>query len=204
MTEHRTGTDRRRLSARGRLLLTTAAILILLPCLGLGGSVAYLRARRASLLSRWQSLGAVPGGGVDILTADLNVVYVAATTGKLYRCEHRGPTAARNCWDEVQEPLTVDDEATFDRRLFQGQVVPPAGTVVDSLDVTIWRAEDAFETRYVLLEDSTVWKWEYDVGGYWTFTILVVGPAVGLVLAVVVAVVVWARSGVRAKRRRKH
>ena len=203
MTEHEKVTPRRRLSARARRLLTTAAILILLPCLGLGGSVAFLRARQAGMLTRWRSLGAVPGGGVEILTADIGVVYVAAATGKLYGCKHRGRPAAGDCWYEAQEPLTIDDKANFDTRVFQGEVVAPSGTVVDSLDVAIWRAEDTFETRYVLLEDGTVWKWEYDVGSYWSLTMLILGLAAGLVLAVVVVVVMWARAGMGAWRQRR-
>ena len=204
MTEDKKVTQRRRLSARARLLLITAAILLLLPCLGLGGGFAYLRVRKTGVLTRWRSLGAAPGGGVEILTADIGVVYVAAGTGKAYGCKHRGRTADRDCWHEAQEPLIVDDDTKFDVRLFEGEVVAPSGTVLDSLDVTIWRAEDVFETRYVLLEDGTVWKWEYDVGSYWSFTLLVLGLAAGLVVAVVVVVVMWARAGMGAWRRRRN
>ena len=184
-------------------LLATLVILAVLPCLGLVGSSVYLRARQAGALSRWRSLGAPPGGGVDIVTGDTNVVYVRASTGSVYSCEHRATRGAQDCWDTAQEPLRIDPKAKFDKSLYEGEVELPAETVVDSLDVAVWYAEDAFETRYVLLDDGTVWKWDYDVGAYWSLLILILGPLAGLVLGIGAAVALWAPVAVQALRRRR-
>ena len=193
----------KRPSQRVRLLLATGAILILLPCLGLVGSSVFLRARQAGALSRWRSLGAPPGSGVDIVTGDTHVVYVRASTGSVYACEHRATREAQDCWDTAQEPLRIDPKAKFDKSLYEGEVELPAETVVDSLNVAVWYAEDAFETRYVLLDDGTVWKWDYDVGAYWSLLILILGPLGGLLLGIGAAVALWAPVAVQALRRRR-
>ena len=199
--EQDNGRAKRRLSW-ARLLLATGAILVLLPCLGLVGSATYLKSWRAGSQSRWRSLGAPPDGGAEIVTGDRDVVYVRTATGSIYGCEHRSSSAPGNCWIEAEGPLSVDPEARFDRRLYKGEVEPPTGTVVDTLDVTVWYAEDAFETLYFLLEDGTVWKWDYDVGSYWTLVILFLGPLAGAAAGIAIAVVLWGVAGLRGLRRR--
>ncbi len=194
----------RRVSVPARLLLATAALCILLPCLGLLGSGAYLRARQTGTFSRWQSLGAPLDRAVDIVTGDPDVVYVRTATGTIYGCVHAEAYEPVNCWIEAQEPLLIDPEARFDQRLYAGEVKPPAGTVVDTLYVTVWYAEDAYETHYALLEDGTVWKWEYDVGGYWSLLILVLGPLAGLAAGIAGSVVLWVSVGLRSSRQRRN
>jgi hypothetical protein len=193
----------KRVSVPARLLLATAALCILLPCLGLLGSGAYLRARQAGAFSRWQSLGAPPGRAVNIVTGDLDVVYVRTAAGVIHGCVRAEAYEPVNCWGEAQEPLLIDPEARFDERLYAGEVKPPAGTVVDTLSVAVWYAEDAYETHYALLEDGTVWKWEYDTGGYWSLLILVLGPLAGLAAGIAVSVVLWVGVGLRSSRQRR-
>ena len=196
--------DRRRMRRKPwvRLLWATGVLLVTLPCLGLVGSSVYLKARQAGALSRWRSLGTLPARGVELETGDIAVVYVRTAAGSIYGCRHKGTREERDCWFEAQEPLEVDREATFDKRLYPREVEPPAGTVVDTLQVTVWRAEDAFETRYALLQDGTVYKWEYDVGSYWSLLILSFGPIAGLVSGVVVVAILWAGAGLRGLRSR--
>jgi len=68
--------------------------------------------------------------------------------------------------------------------------------VVDELDVTLWYADSAFETRYVLLEDGTVWKWEYDKGSGSLFA-CILGPLVGAAAGLLVAAALWIFVGRR-------
>jgi hypothetical protein len=89
--------------------------------------------------------------------------------------------------------LDLADRARFNVPLFEGQAPDPPGTVVGRLQVSVWYAEDAFEARYVLLDDGTVWRWEYDRGAYLTFTLLAAGPVAGALLACVSTTVVWVR-----------
>ena len=186
----------------GRLLIGTVVILVLLPCLGLMSSVVYSGLRRAGDLSRWQLLGRPPEGGVEIIAGDTGVVYVRSEVGKVYGCEH-SKSVADNCWHETQEPYDVDPKATYDSRLYQGDVEPPPGRVVDTLEVTVWQAEDAFETRYILLEDGMVWKREYDVGAYYSLSILILGPVAGLVIGIVAVFILWLGVGLRSLKQRQ-
>ena len=189
---------RRRPRRRAWLLYATYVILIVLPCLGLASSFVYLGAWRGGLLSRWRPLGTPPDGGVEFVTGDRGVIYVRSAAGTVYGCKHSGWKVAEACWHEAEEPVEVDRRATFDRRSYPQDVEPPAGTVVDALEVTLWRGGEAFETRYVILDDSTVWKWEYDQGAGRSLMILVPGSIVGGTLGVVVLAVLW----IRARRRR--
>ncbi len=203
MTEQEKDHHQPKRPPRRMRLLATGAVLILLPCLGLVGSSVYLQARQAGALSRWRSLGAPPGSGVDIVAATTKVVYVRSSTGQIYICNHRAARGAQDCWDEAEEPVPLDPDARPDMRVFEGNVEPPAGTVVDTLEVSLWYPEDAFETRYVLLGDGTVWKWEYDVGAYWSLLILILGPLGGFVLGIGAATALWAPVALRALRRRR-
>jgi len=176
-----------------RLLLATLALLILLPCLGVLGGAGFLGLRQSGAFSRWRSLGAPPGGGAEIITGDLEVVYVRAHNGAAYSCAYGEKPAPADCWRPAVEPFRVDPEATFGERVLEKDVPPPAGTVSDTLEVTAWYAEDAFEARFALLDDGTLWVWRYDVGSYLYLFILVVGLVVGGLVGVVGVVLLWAR-----------
>jgi len=184
---------RQRRSRGARLLLATVALLTLLPCLGLLVSAGYVRLRQVGAFSRWRALGAPPGGGVDILTGDLEVVYVRALGGTLYSCAYEEKPSAAGCWQPAPEPLRVDEWATFDRRVLDRDVRPPAGTVTDTLEVSAWYPEHAFEARFALLDNGTLWVWRYDVGSYLDLFILIVGLGIGTVLGMVAVAVLWVR-----------
>ncbi len=194
---------RRQLSPRARLLLATGAILVLVPSLGLVSSIAYIKARRAGLVSPWRAMGSPPGNAVEILTGDNGVVYVRTATGSVYGCEHSGWRVAEDCWHPAHEPLSIQRRAKIDTWVFEGQVRPPPGAVVDALDVTLWYGDAAFETRYRLLEDGTVWKWQYDVFPFWGLGAMLIGSIGGLVLGIVIVAVLWVRAGLRSMRQRR-
>lgn len=179
-----------------RLLLATGVILISLSCLGAMGGMAYYWAENAGITSTWQALGAPTEKGVDLVTGDLDLIYVRSANDRLYGCEHGGIRDPDSCWAEASEPLAVDPQVEFDNPLFQGSLAPPRGTVVDELDVTLWYADSAFETRYVLLEDGTVWKWEYDKGSGSLFA-CILGPLVGAAAGLLVAAALWIFVGRR-------
>jgi len=179
---------------RGRLVLATLALLTLLPCAGLLGGLGYLQLRRNGAFSRWRTLSAPPGGGVDILTGDLQDVYVRSASGAIYGCAYGKKPVAADCWEPATEPLPVDERADFVQRLFNREVRPPAGTVQDTLAVTVWYAEAAFESRFALLANGTVWVWEYGVNSYLSLFVLVVGLVAGAALGLVAVVVLLLRN----------
>jgi hypothetical protein len=187
-------------SSRGRLLLATVLLLLLLPCLGLGASAVFLKARNSGAFTRWRSIGSPPDPGVKLVSGDPQVIYVRTTSEKLYACRHKERGSAPSCWVPAQEPLDVDRRVTTEHMRFTGEVPLPPGQVVDTLNVARWYAEDAFETRYTLLADGSVWKWEYDVGGYWSLLTMAAGLLLGGVLGLVAALVIWL-SRVRHVRR---
>lgn len=187
--------EKRNRIAWGRLLTGTVLVLVLLPCLGCIGSVVFAGLQRAGNLSRWQALGGPPGGGAGIVAGDLDVLYVRAKSGQVYRCEHRKPEPT-DCWTEAQAPYDVDPEVTDDSRVYAEDVEPPPGNVVDSLEVTIWYAEAAYETRYVLLDDGLAWRWDYEIGSYSSLFILICGPTIGLGLALLAVLGLWIWVGV--------
>jgi len=189
--------------ARGRLWLATGVLLLLLPCLGLGGSVVYTRLWNEGALSRWRRLKLLPAGGVELVAGDTTTVYVRTAEGRLYGCRHRGGIEVpKNCWFEAQEPLELHLDARSEHPLYHGEVQPPAGTVVDRLDVTVRYAESASETRYVLMQDGAVFKWEADAGMFGSLNKLLCGPALGVVLGVAGTAILWASYGLRRRRKR--
>ena len=203
MSERVENGDARRLPSWARLMMTAAAILVLPSCLGLAGGVALFGASRAGLLSRWRSLGTPPKGATEIVAADIETIYVRAATGELYGCrDHRGRRVPDNCWHQASEPLGIDPDTLFGERLSKRDPTPPRGSVVDSLDTMLRYADAAFETRYVLLQDGAVWKWQYDTSAYGDLGILVLGPVAGLALGIIAGIVLGVRAAARGLRRR--
>jgi len=180
-----------------RMLLTSALILISITCLAVAGSLVYLWAERTGSLSTWSSLGSPPEQAVELVSADLDIVFVKTEQGDIFGCNHETSQSSETCWVQSLEPLDIDPEAEFDRPLFDGTVKPPRGEVVDELVATMWYADAAFETRYVLLADNQVLKWEYDVSSNWSFFICFLGPVAGLVLGIGLVILIWLIIGLR-------
>ena len=180
---------RRRLWARLWLWLTTVMLLILMPFLGFRGSLLY---QSSNARGRWQRLEPMPTRGVAIVTGTLSEVYVRTAKGSIYGCRHRRDTnGPESCWFEVQEPLDLNRDALLDPRAGQREVKPPAGTVVDTLEVAVWYYEGVSRTHYVLMQDGTVFKWEHSVHAMVDAIRPMGWAAVGLVLGIVAVVVLW-------------
>jgi hypothetical protein len=148
-------------------------------------------------------MGAPPGTGVAVVSGDRLIVYVQTASGSIYECEHSGSRIPKDCWHTAREPLSIDKHAKTGTTVFEGQVKPPPGPVVDTLEVTVWYGDSAFETRYALLEDGTLWKWQYDEGAVWTLGIIMLGPAAGLALSIFLVIALWVRERLRRRRQRR-
>jgi hypothetical protein len=162
------------------LALVILVILLCSPCLGLGGGLAYVNALGQGRFARWRSLAAPPAGAVALVTADPNRVYVETGSGAIFGCAHNGRAAGLGCWTAAEPPFAIDSQADFERAVFSGDVPPPPGDPVDQLPVSLIYADAAWEARYAVLADGTVWVWEYSAGGYDSLVALLLGPVVGL------------------------
>lgn len=190
------GPSKRRLPW-ARLFVVTCATLVLVPCLCFGGSVAFLKFQESGASNRWRPLGAPPGSEAEFVTGDTDVVYVRSAGGDIYGCRHQRKVTVDNCWVEAQEPLDIAPDTDFGELQFQENVEPP-GTVVDTLDVTVWKRDASFETRYVLLQDGTVWRWETSEVGYFNLIIIALGLIAGGVLGIALVVILWSGVGLRS------
>jgi hypothetical protein len=162
------------------LALVVLVILLCSPCLGLGGGLAYVNAAAQGRFARWRTLGAPPTGAVALITADPNLVYVETASGGFFACAHNGRAAGAGCWAPAEPPFAIAPEADFERAVFSGDVPPPPGNLVDQLPVSLIFADTASEARYAVLDDGSVWVWEYSAGGYDSLIALLLGPVVGL------------------------
>jgi hypothetical protein len=171
-------------SRTSALAVVVFVILICSPCLGLGGGLAYLNAESAGRWARWRSLASPPEMAVGFVTADPSVVYVTTATGLVYACNHGGDPAGRSCWQAAEAPYTINSETDFERSVFSGAVPPPPGEVTDVVYTSLIYADAAYEARYALLADGSVWVWEYGGGAYGPLVVLLAGPVLGLALGV--------------------
>jgi hypothetical protein len=191
-------------SSTSALAVVVFLILICSPCLGLGGGLVYQRSLGQGQFAFWRSLAAPPEAAVAFVTADPNRVYVTTVSDQVYVCEHNGAAADRDCWLLAEEPYTIDNETDFEHSVFSGQVPPPPGETTDVVYVSIFFADAAFEARYALLADGTVWVWEYGASSNQSLLVLLAGPVVGLALGglLVTALLVWHLTRRRAAARR--
>jgi hypothetical protein len=186
-------------SSRTWLAIAVLLILVLSPCLGLGGGVAYLAAHRNGSLSRWHSLGQPPAPVSGFVTGDVNVIYAATNDGRVFSCESESRTRDA-CWVLAEPPYTVDDRADFEHSVISGDPPPPPAEPVESLYVSRFYAEMAIEARYVLLGDGTVWVWLHQASGYTALLVLLAAPVLGLGLGLVLIVVLVILNLVRRRR----
>ena len=182
-------------------LIITIALLIGLPFLGLGGGLALMRGCQRADAEQWEPLGVPPEMPTEIVDAGLDIVYVRGRGGSLFACDHTGATRENACWSEVEEPSTKDLDVEYGKT-YSGDIPPSPGPVVQSLDVSRHHAERAWYRRYVLLEDGSVWLWDYNADANWNLMLLMGGPTCGLALAIVIILLVWLAAGLRALLRR--
>ena len=180
------------------LAVAVLAILMLSPCLGLGGGVAYLLAYRDGAFSRWRSLGSPPAPATALYAGDTTVIYAAAADGNVYSCP---PTSqARDaCWTLAAGPYAVDPRADYEHSVIPGDPPPPPQTPVDVLYVSRFYAEMAVEARYALLPDGTVWVWFHESAGYLSLLVLLGAPVLGLLLGLALALILLLAQGVRRR-----
>jgi len=187
-------------SRTSALAVIVFLVLICSPCLGLAGGAAYLQAERQGRLARWRPLAAPPEPAVAFVTADPNQVYVSTVSGQVYRCRHNSDPVDRQCWLLAEEPYTIASESDFEHSVFTGQVPPPPGDLTDVVYVSIFYADAAFEARYALLADGTVWVWEYAASSNMSLLVLLAGPVVGLVLGVIVVLALLVFAATQRRR----
>lgn len=167
-------------AGRAALLAVVFLILILSPCLGLAGGVAYLSLNREGVFTRWRSLGAPPGGAAGFVAGDTSVIFAAAEGGAVYRCDPAS-RARDACWLRAEPPFSVDPRADYEHSVISGEPpAPPPGQLVDALYVSRFYAELAVEARYHLLADGTVWVWLHESGSYDALLVLLGAPVLGL------------------------
>jgi hypothetical protein len=173
------------------------AIFLILPlvCALTGLSLAW--AMNSRVFTRWQALGAPPGGAVEILDADASFVYVLTSQDEVYRWLINWEKA-----EPLESPL-LDPNRVCEP--FTPRLPDPPGKVVDRIEGTECYADGAAYFHYVLLEDGSVWAWGFTASPLLAMLYPLLGIAgcvVGLVLAGFVAALaaILASSRSRAAR----
>ena len=180
-----------------RRVVITILLLIGLPLLGVGAGFALLEAWNRADAGGWESLGTPPEALEAMVDASLDAVYARAVDGSLFACDRTGPTRDNACWQEIAE--LPEREAGVDHRDTYGKEIPaPPGRVVESIDVSRMFAERSSHARYALLEDGSIWHWDYNGDANWSLLLLASGPVCGLALAIVIVLVMWLGAGLRA------
>lgn len=184
-------------------ILISILLLIGLPILGFVAGLGSVGPREDRAVGRWRSLGSPPKTPTAFVVADHLYVYVRGQDGSLLECDRTGPTVDNACWRKAEQPR--ESGAYVEHGVaYEGKRPPPPGRVKQALDVVIRRyAEQVTYARYVLLEDGSVWVWEYTADANTSLALLFGGPICGLALAVVLVLGLWLVVGVRALVRRR-
>ncbi len=185
-----------------RRLFFSLLLLIGLPLLGVRGGFALLDAWRDADAGSWRALGRPAEMPTAIVDATMYVVYVRGQDGSLFVCDHRGQTRDNACWQEVEQVGERDYDVEH-ANTYRGEIPAPPGTVVETLDLSRHFAERASHARYALLEDGSVWLWDYHADANWSLVLLACGPVLGLGLGVVIVALWWGAAGLRALLRRR-
>ena len=186
-------------SRTSALAVVVFLVLICSPCLGLAGGLAYQSNQGLGRFTRWRSLAAPPETAVAFVTADPTRVYLTTVSDQVYVCEISQASPGQACWQPAEAPYAIDNETDFEHSVFSGDVPPPPGETTDQVYVSIFYGDAAFEARYALLTDGTVWVWEYGANSNQALLVLLAGPVVGLALGLVLVLALLAFNATRRR-----
>jgi hypothetical protein len=169
-------------------------LILSLVCALAGFSLAWAMNNR--VFTRWQTLGAPPGGAVDILDADESFVYAMTSQNEVYRW--------LTTWEKAQ-PL---EHPLLDPNRVCEPLTPrlpsPPGKVIDRIEGTQCYADGAAYFHYVLLEDGSVWEWGFVTSPLMLSLYLflsLAGCVVGAVLAGFLAILIQILGSTRSRDR---
>ena len=109
---------------------------------------------------RWEQLESPPGDIQRIVSAEEDYVIVETSDNSLYKVYCQPEDADEICWEEIEGPIEVWDWPC-ESDLFPQ---PPNG-VRDQVKYCI-EYEYLVYSQYFLLEDGSLWRWQYAVNPF--------------------------------------
>jgi hypothetical protein len=131
----------------GRRIAIGLAVIIICAAVGAGLGVNWGE-QQINKVDPWQPLGKPPQPATKILLLDRSGLYVQTTTSQIYRC----------CWSPAQLPTIPEFEKECPLSKFQ----PPSSPapIVDRFE-TAQLIEGCEHKVYAVLDDGSVWWWNY-------------------------------------------
>ena len=140
--------------------MTKLRLFLVFVVFGCSGGFVAAKLSALGLFEKWVYLGAPPDGGVEILDSYGSEIIVRSANGQVYSCSTR---PGRSCWKTIEWPPQV----TGYRELIKfGHfwIVNTPENAIDSIKVAYYPGvEDYAEAKYVLLNDGSVWGWQYSI-----------------------------------------
>jgi len=130
----------------------------------------------------WEQLESPPGDILRIVAAEQYSAIVETGDNLLYEVYCRVENADDVCWEEVEDPIDVPNWSCDD------DVFPQPPDQVRDQATFCFQHEYLVFTRYFLLKDGSLWRWEYAV--------YPLGQVVQLVRIVIVSTIAGAIVGV--------
>jgi hypothetical protein len=138
----------------------------------------------------WKPLGRPPGKATAIVDGYGSTVVIKTEDGKLYRSSSTG-------WVEIAPPLEKSIGWQFDCSGLPEPPTPP-GKVIAVEKGTTYCLEDRNQYYYILLEDNTIWMWNYSISMLGAAFILRIYPLLGLftgfLIGVAITIALWMYS----------
>ncbi len=187
--------------------ILTGIVILLIPLVsavaGCYGTWVFSTRPYAPEATQWQLSGPLPAKAIKILgkLRDRGDLVVQTDDGGRYRyiCRERNP--GLGCWQKVEVdeeiiPLKdIQEKPAFD-------APNPPGRVVDSVSIPLPAIPEVLrQANFAVLEDGSVWVWDYTnlgLGALAFLMLAVFGAAVsygiGSIISFVIAVKLWGRQ----------
>ncbi len=186
--------------------ILTGIVVLLIPIVstaacGYGTLVLFMRLDAPEVTTQWQPSGPLPAKAVKILGAGKYgydpVVQTNDGRRYSYTCwQSNQRTPEPDCWREVAawEEVTplqgIQETPKF--------VTPnPPGKVVDAVTI-LWGGELIRQTNYAILEDGSMWVWDYTggdgVAAMVAVFLAVCGALAGLAIGATISVTIGVRA----------
>ncbi len=174
-----------------KFVLRIIALSILFAILGLVFGALMALILNPKSFVRWKSLGYPTEEVVsDIIGADETTVFVQTQSGKIYRC----------CWLQASE-FTQVPSYNLEYNDFPFEISRPPGEATDGIEVVHNYVEGVFTQKYILVQDGSVWLWEYAWDPYTALDryarFALIGSLIGFISGIAIAVLTHLRPVVK-------
>ena len=143
--------------------------------------------------AEWVNLGIPPSGAKVVHIGQHGGFLIEGNNGVFYYCQWVGNNSS--CRWQIQTASEADLGINDSDHLEWTDIPSPPGDVISEAAYAFSGGEVVLQSNYAVLDDGSVWLWEYSVSGMDQLgrglSIIALGLISGLIIGVTVSIMLW-------------